>query len=313
MQALDVGTIFKSLQEELKWRWHAGRQGGEYVFDAGVVAQALQNADLVGYLNFIHPHQISVLGKMEETYFKADDGDEHVRLYEGFYSRRPPAIVLAEGIEPTDHLIHLCEKYTIPLLITDVPASYVIDVLHTYLLRYFAQKLSVHGVFMDILGVGVLIQGEAGIGKSELGLDLISRGHRLVADDVVDFSLIRPGVIDGECPELLENLLEVRGIGLLNVRTIFGERAMRKTMQLQLIVKLLRRDLWEQCFERLPVEPLTQNILGLSVREIVIPVQAGRNIAVLVEAAVRNTMLQMQGVDAYQEFVFRQKLAMQKN
>ncbi|MGL4668851.1 MAG: HPr(Ser) kinase/phosphatase [Saezia sp.] len=309
---LDVNTIFEALQEKLQWQWHSGRDGGGREFDANIVCQALSNIDLVGYLNFIHPHQIPVLGALEVSYFRDKTEETHVQLYDCFYSIRPPAVVLADGQEPLERLVDLCEKYTIPLFVTQESAAYVIEVLRAYLSRSFALRNSMHGVFMDIFGVGVLIQGESGIGKSELGLDLVSRGHGLIADDVVDFALIGSGVIEGQCPALIENLLEVRGVGLLNIKTIFGEKAVRQKMPLQLIVRLLKREIWEQDFERLPTDALTQDIFGVGVREVVIPVQAGRNIAVLVEAAVRNTMLQMQGIDSYQEFLKRQKEAMQK-
>ena len=167
-----------------------------------------------------------------------------------------------------------------------------------------------HGVFMDILGLGVLITGESGLGKSELGLELISRGNGLVADDAVDLFRINQTTIEGRCPELLENLLEVRGIGLLDIRGIFGETAVRRKMRLKLIVHLVRKESFERDYERLPTEPLTQDVLGIPVRKVVIQVVAGRNIAVLVEAAVRNTILQMRGIDTYQDFMERQRRAM---
>jgi serine kinase of HPr protein (carbohydrate metabolism regulator) len=148
-----------------------------------------------------------------------------------------------------------------------------------------------HGVFMDILGMGVLITGESGLGKSELGLELISRGNGLVADDAVDLYRINQTAIEARCPDLLQNLLEVRGIGLLDIRAIFGETAVRRKMRLKLIVHLVRRETLERDYERMPSEPLVQDVLGISVRKVVIQVVAGRNIAVLVEAAVRNISL----------------------
>ena len=170
-----------------------------------------------------------------------------------------------------------------------------------------------HGVFMDILGLGVMITGESGLGKSELGLELISRGNGLVADDAVDLYRINQTTIEGRCPELLQNLLEVRGIGLLDIRAIFGETAVRRKMRLKLIVHLVRRETMEREYERLPYEPLTQDMLGVPVRKVVIPVVAGRNIAVLVEAAVRNTILQLRGIDTYQEFIERHQQAMDQS
>jgi HPr kinase/phosphorylase len=151
---------------------------------------------------------------------------------------------------------------------------------------------------MDILGLGVLITGESGLGKSELGLELISRGHGLVADDAVDLYRVSQTALDGRCPDLLLNLLEVRGIGLLDIKAIFGETAVRRKMRLRLIVHLVRK------------ETMERDILGIPVRKVVIAVDAGRNLAVLVEAAVRNTVLQLRGIDTYQEFIKRHQSAM---
>ncbi|WP_288254483.1 HPr(Ser) kinase/phosphatase, partial [uncultured Hydrogenophaga sp.] len=196
---------------------------------------------------------------------------------------------------------------------THESAAFVIDVLRAYLSRHFADRATMHGVFMDILGMGVLITGESGLGKSELGLELISRGHGLVADDAVDLYRINQTSVEGRCPELLQNLLEVRGIGLLDIKAIFGETAVRRKMRLQLIVHLVRRETMERDYERMPYEPLYQDVLGVPVRKAVIQVVAGRNIAVLVEAAVRNTILQLRGIDTYQEFVQRHRAAMSRD
>jgi HPr kinase/phosphorylase len=170
--------------------------------------------------------------------------------------------------------------------------------------------VTMHGVFMDVLGVGVLITGESGLGKSELGLELISRSHGLVADDAVEFARIAPNMIEGRCPPLLKNLLEVRGLGLLDIRTIFGETAVRRKMRLKLIVHLVRRGTLDENYERLPIDPATQDVLGLPIRKVVIPVAAGRNLAVLLEAAVRNTILQLRGIDTLAEFIERQRKEM---
>ena len=155
-----------------------------------------------------------------------------------------------------------------------------------------------------------MITGESGLGKSELGLELISRGHGLVADDAVDLFRINQTTIQGKCPDLLQNLLEVRGIGLLDIRAIFGETAVRRRMRLRLIVHLVRRETMERDYERMPSVMLTQDVIGIPIRKVIIQVVAGRNIAVLVEAAVRNTILQLRGIDTYEEFAQRQRKAM---
>jgi HPr kinase/phosphorylase len=168
-----------------------------------------------------------------------------------------------------------------------------------------APRVTMHGVFLDILGLGVLITGDSGLGKSELGLELISRGHGLVADDAVDFARLGPDYVEGRCPKILRDLLEVRGLGLLDIRTIFGETAVRRKMKLRLIVQLVRRSDGE--FERLPIDAQFIDVLGLPVRTVKIQVAAGRNLAVLVEAAVRNTILQLRGIDTLNEFMVRQR------
>ena len=205
-----------------------------------------------------------------------------------------------------------CDRAELPLFVTAESAGHVIDVVRGYLAQLFAERTTRHGVFMDILGLGVLLTGESGLGKSELGLELISRGHGLVADDAVDIYRISETALEGRCPELLANLLEVRGIGLLDIKAIFGETAVRRKMRLKLIVHLVRQSTMEREFERLPYEPLYDEVLGIPVRKVVIAVDAGRNLAVLVEAAVRNTVLQLRGIDTYQEFVARHQQAMER-
>src|SRR5436853_1907492 len=169
----------------------------------------------------------------------------------------------------------MCERAQIPMFATHEPSAFVVDVLRAYLSKHFAERTSMHGVFMDILGLGVLITGESGLGKSELGLELISRSHGLVADDAVEFARIAPNMIEGRCPPLLQNLLEVRGLGLLDIKTIFGETAVRRKMRLKLIVHLVRRSTREENYERLPLHSQSEEVLGLPIRKVVIPVEAG--------------------------------------
>jgi HPr kinase/phosphorylase len=222
----------------------------------------------------------------------------------------PPMIIVADNQVPPSRLVAMCDRAEIPLFVTVESAGHVIDVVRAYLGQLFAERTTRHGVFMDILGLGVLLTGESGLGKSELGLELISRGHGLVADDAVDLYRISQTALEGRCPALLLNLLEVRGIGLLDIKAIFGETAVRRKMRLNLLVQLVRKDTMEREFERLPYEPLFEDILGVPVRKAVIAVDAGRNLAVLVEAAVRNTVLQLRGIDTYGEFVRRHQQAM---
>jgi HPr kinase/phosphorylase len=266
----------------------------------------------VGYLNYIHPYRVQILGAREVAYLSEGSPEDCARRINRIITLEPPALVVADGQTPPDMLIALCERGNLPMFATPESAAFVIDVLRAYLSKHFADRTSMHGVFMDILGLGVLITGESGLGKSELGLELISRGHGLVADDAVDLFRINQTTIEGRCPELLRNLLEVRGIGLLDIKAIFGETAVRRKMRLKLIVHLVRRETLERDYDRIPYEPLMQDILGIAVRKVVIQVEAGRNLAVLVEAAVRNAILQLRGIDTYQEFVERHRRAMEQ-
>jgi HPr kinase/phosphorylase len=309
---VSADVLFEDHREALKWQWVAGLGASERRFDEVAIREARSGADLVGYLNYIHPYRVQVFGEREVAYLTSANDDDNRRWGTRIVTLAPPVLVVADGQTAPDALLAMCERAQIPMFSTTESAAFVIDVLRAYLSRHFADRASMHGVFMDILGMGVLITGESGLGKSELGLELISRGHGLVADDAVDLYRINQTSIEGRCPELLQNLLEVRGIGLLDIKAIFGETAVRRKMRLSLIVHLVRKETMERDYERMPHEPLYQDVLGVPVRKAVIQVVAGRNIAVLVEAAVRNTILQLRGIDTYQEFVSRHRAAMSR-
>lgn len=312
-KAIATDRLFDDLQSTLHWQRLSGEAGSERRFDEEAVRLASSGADLVGHLNYIHPYRIQVLGAREIDYItqgKTADCDRRVRR---IMALEPPALVLAEGQTPPPALLDICHEGGIPLFATQAASASVIDVLRAYLSKHFADRTTMHGVFMDILGVGVLITGESGLGKSELGLELITRGGGLVADDAVDLYRINQTTIEGKCPELLQNLLEVRGLGLLDIRTIFGESAVRRKMRLKLIVHLVRAQTFERDYERLPQEPLVQDVLGVNVRKVVVQVVAGRNMAVLVEVAVRNFILQARGIDTYAEFLERHRQAMARD
>ena len=310
--AISADVLFEDHRAVLRWQWMAGLEASERRFDEIAVRAARSGADLVGYLNYIHPYRVQILGEREVAYLTNGSPEDCARRVARIVTLEPPVLVLCDGQTAPDALLSMCERAQIPMFATHESAAFVIDVLRAYLSRHFADRTTMHGVFMDILGLGVLITGESGLGKSELGLELISRGNGLVADDAVDLFRINQTTIEGRCPELLRNLLEVRGIGLLDIRAIFGETAVRRHMRLRLIVHLVRRETLERDYERLPYEPLTQEVLGVPIQKVVIQVVAGRNIAVLVEAAVRNHILQLRGIDTYQEFVDRHRRAMEK-
>jgi len=309
---ISAEALFEEHRPALRWEWIAGHAHPERRFDEAAVRNAQSAADLVGYLNYIHPYRVQLVGRREVAYLQDSSLEDQERRIQRIVTLEPPVVIVADAQSPPDRLVALCDRADIPLFVTDESAGHVIDVMRGYLSQLFAERTTRHGVFMDILGVGVMLTGESGLGKSELGLELISRGHGLVADDAVDLYRISQTAIEGRCPELLLNLLEVRGIGLLDIKSIFGETAVRRKMRLKLIVHLVRKETLERDFERLPYEPLNEDILNVPVRKVVIAVDAGRNLAVLVEAAVRSTILQLRGIDTYREFIERHQKAMQK-
>jgi HPr kinase/phosphorylase len=310
---ISAEALFEAHRTQLKWQWIAGHAHPERRFDEVAVRDAQSAADLVGYLNYLHPYRLQIVGKREVNYLATADVEDQARRISRIVTLEPPVLVVADGMTPPDQLVAMCERADIPLFVTQESAGFVIDVVRSDLALHFAERTTRHGVFMDILGLGVLLTGESGLGKSELGLELISRGNGLVADDAVDLYRVSQTAIEGRCPELLMNLLEVRGIGLLDIKAIFGETAVRRKMRLKLIVHLVRKETMERDFERLPYEPLYEDVLGLPVRKVVIAVDAGRNLAVLVEAAVRNTILQLRGIDTYKEFIERHQRAMARD
>ncbi|MBX3590743.1 MAG: HPr kinase/phosphorylase [Burkholderiaceae bacterium] len=301
--SVTVRTLFEQNREQLQLRWLTGEAGA----DRDAAPGSTEPADLVGYLNLIHPNRIHVFGHAEFAYTRRIGATRCAALNEDLVAGHPPAVIVADGLDPPADLLERASAKGLPMLGTPLPAARIIEFLRVYLTKAIAKTCSMHGVLMDVLGMGVLISGESGLGKSELALELISRGHGLVADDVVELARIAPHAIEGRCPPLLRDLLEVRGLGLLDIRTIFGETAVRRKMTLKLIVHLVRRSTMDDAYQRLPLEALTEDVLGLAIPKVVIPVAAGRNLAVLTEAAVRSTVLQLRGFDTTGEFLARQR------
>lgn len=303
MKELSVTQLFDEHKDRLTLNW-VGSVGCNR--SIRLVEKDAYGSDIVGHLNIIHPDRLQVVGAAEQKWALRTRAQRRQSVFEDLCQAAPPAIIVADNLPVLDELREACEKTGTPLFASPKSCSAVIDQLRHYLARKLADSTSLHGVFMDVLGMGVMITGDSGSGKSELALELISRGHGLVADDAVELTRVAPDVIEGRCPNILRDFLEVRGLGLLNIRTIFGETASRRKMRLKLIVHLHRQQPGVDT-PRLPFEAQTQEILGVDIRKVNIPVAAGRNLAVLLEAAVRNTILQLRGIDSMQEFIARQQ------
>ncbi len=307
MSQVNVAQLHEDNRDALSLAWVAGRESGSAVRGESAAAAAL-----IGHLNLTHPNSVQVIGAYEAELAANYDAAKRADYAARLIGANPSALVFADGVQPPPELLEAAGRAHTPVFTTPVAAARVIEKLSRYLAKKLADRVERHGVLMDVLGVGVLITGESGMGKSELGLELISRGHGLVADDVVEISRIAPTTLEGRCPPMLKDFIEVRGLGLINIRAIYGETALRPKMKLKLVAHLEKpsRAGTRDGIERLPLSELAEEILGVTVRKVVIPVVAGRNLAVLVEAAVRSYILQLRGIDSAAEFIARQRRAM---
>ena len=302
---VSVERIFAENQARLGLTWVAGRHGGSGVLTGEATLRP--TVGQVGHMNFIHPFRIQILGAAELAYLRALPESEFQSSMNRLFTSELLAIVVANGEEVPHHFAEKCDAHHVALFTSPQPSPHLVDVIRLYLSRVLAESTTLHGVFLDVLEMGVLVTGASAIGKSELALELISRGNGLIADDIVEFYRISPDTIEGRCPSVLRDFLEVRGIGILNIRTIFGETAVRPRKLLRLMVHL--EDHSNETFselDRLQVNATYQEILGVPIRKVTIPVAAGRNLAVLVEAAVRNFVLNQRGIDSTKEFIDRQ-------
>lgn len=305
MPQVSIARLFEDNRDKLQLTWVAGRDGGTKDLNSELTKDSSKG--LIGHLNFIHPNLIQVLGASEVAYLNGLKPDVCARTLNQIATRELACFIVAGIEQAPEPLLAIAESTQTPLFVSPVPSVELMWLLRPYLARLLAESSTVHGVCLDVLGMGVLITGDSGVGKSELALELISRGSGLVADDVVELYRVGPETIEARCPALLRDYLEVRGLGVLNIRTIFGEAALRPRKNLKLIVHLQRPAGSESApLERLPLNAGSQDLMGVNISKVTIPVAAGRNLAVLTEAAVRNHVLQLRGIDSTEEFIARQ-------
>ncbi|MTW20241.1 HPr(Ser) kinase/phosphatase [Allochromatium palmeri] len=269
---------------------------------------------LIGSLNLIHPNRLQVVGLPEQRYLAGLGATAYGETLDTLFADQPAAVIFSNGLTPPpDFRERACATRT-PLLGSALSDQELINHLRYFFTQALAERQTIHGVFIEVLGMGVLLTGAPAVGKSELALDLITRGHRLIADDAPRFARIAPEVIEGRCPEMLRDFLEVRGLGILNIRAMFGESAVLRDKTLNLVIDLqpLARPQLE-CIDRLAGSLSTLNVLGVAIPRIIMPVAPGRNLAILVEAAVRQQILRFRGYDAGLDFINRQACAISQD
>jgi HPr kinase/phosphorylase len=308
---LRARELFEELGERLVLRWLAGQAGGDRVLERG--EHLSRRPSLAGYLNVIHPNKVQIVGSAELAWLDGLDARTRWEILQKVMESRPLAMVITQDQSCPADLRDAADESGTPLWVSPKRGYELLNLLQYHLARALAPRVTMHGVFMEIYSVGVLITGDSGLGKSELALELISRGHRLVADDAPEFTQIAPDVLDGTCPELLQDLLEVRGLGVMNIRQMFGDTAVKKNKYLRLIVNLVRApEPSTEAMARITGESKARQVLDLEVPVIELPVAAGRNLAVLTEAAVRLHLLRSKGQDPAAAFLARHSSFLQQ-
>lgn len=309
---ITVKDLLDALQVRLRLRLLAGEKGtGNTIFGVDI-----EKSDpiIAGPLNYIHPSPVQIIGPKEKKYLTSLNAEDQRAALKRLFAAEPAAIILSNRLKPLKALETLSNQHQVPLLASSLKDAQVLDNLQYYSARFFARKTNLHGVFLEVLGMGVLLTGHSAVGKSELALELIIRGHRLIADDVTEFRRIAPDIVSGSCPPLLREFLEVRGLGILNIPAMFGDSATKRSKYLHLIVHLKRMKLQEIAdMERLRGAGRYRSVLGVDIPEITVPVAPGRNLAILVETAVRNHILKLKGYDAAELFIQRQQQAIEEN
>ena len=255
---------------------------------------------LAGFFEFFDPDDIQVIGKAENSYLQSLTREERLFTLERLLSMKLPILVLANGVEADEDYIFLCKKYKTPLLRTNDYTSNFASALSASLNVHLGERCTIHGVLVEVYGEGILLKGDSGVGKSEAAIELLKRGHRLVADDAVDIKKVSNKTLVGSAPELIRYFMELRGIGIIDVRRIFGTGAVKPTEKIDLIINLRR---WEEgkAYDRMGEEQNYEEILGLSVPSLEVPIRPGRNLAVIIEVAAMNNRNKKMGYNAAKE------------
>ena len=306
--ALKIRDFLDQYQQALKLQFTSRPVGLDR--EIQLSRQAADTFDAADYFNVIRTSSVVLVGYQESRYFATLSLEQQTALFRTLFHGPVCVIVCSQGNALPAAMVELCESREIPVLQSALSDSELLDDTRHLLAQALAESCNEHGVYLAVYGLGVFITGKAAVGKSELALALISRGHRLIADDVTRFSRVSPDVVEGRSPQLLADFLEVRGLGIVNIRAMFGAIALKREMPLNLIINLVALEPDNKAvFDRLGDERNTREILGLSFPEITLPVAPGRNLAVLVEAAARTHLLQDNDYNAAQDLIARQNRA----
>ena len=310
--SLDVREFFHRYQQKLQLSFSTAEVGLDREIKVSRLAR--DTFEAVDYFNVIRTSSVVVVGYQEARFINTLTADEQKKLLRTLFQGPVTTIIMSQNNRMPETMIRQCEDHQIPVFQSALSDSELLDNSRYLLSHLLAEHIDEHGVYIEVYSLGIFLTGESGVGKSELALALIARGHRLISDDVTRFLRLSPDLVDGHSPGLLSDFMEVRGLGIVNIRAMFGANVLKKSKALRLIVKMvqLTNDNSTQ-FDRIGDSTQTRNILGLEIPEITLPVAPGRNLAVLVEAAARNHLLNLNGYNAAEDFINRQNQAIREN
>ncbi|ALC84506.1 serine kinase [Bacillus sp. FJAT-22090] len=292
----------KDVKEKFNLTLISGEEGmGRHIALSDISRPGIE---IAGYFTHYPSNRIQLLGKTEVSFFQLLEPNEKEERMRKLCAPDTPVIIVSHGMEVPEELIVASNKNSVPVLTTSMATTRFSSILTNFLESMLAPTTAVHGVLVDIYGVGVLITGKSGVGKSETALELVKRGHRLVADDCVEIRQESEDTLVGSAPKLIEHLLEIRGIGIIDIMTMFGASAIRTYKRITLVIEL---DLWdaEKTYERLGLEEDKMEIFDTAITKLTVPVRPGRNLAVIIEVAAMNHRLKRMGVNAAEDFAKR--------
>lgn len=287
-------------QFDLQIAWKSTDYDKIQITVADVARPGLQ---IAGYFDHFEPMRLQIIGNVESSYLDKMSPAERTRCYDKLFSYKIPALIAARGLEPSAEVLEMAKKHNITILLWPGATSSIVSAIIAYLTRELAPRVTRHGVLMEIYGEGVLLMGESGIGKSETAVELIKRGHRLVADDAVEIKRVRANSLVGSAPSLIRNYIELRGIGIINVLNLFGAGSTKDSTKIDLVVNIMPWDAeMEASRDRLGLEDHYYELLGVRLPLNTIPVRPGRNLAVILEVAAMNNRQRRMGHNAALEF-----------
>ena len=258
--------------------------------------------ELNGFCDYFDPARITILGRSEMAMLNAWGEERKAQAVESFFSLRPPTVIVARGIQPCPTMLEAAERYDIPLLSSQDSTSSLVAGLVSYLNVELAPRVTRHGVLVEVYGEGILLVGDSGVGKSETAIELIKRGHRLIADDAVEIRRVSSKSLVGRAPENIRHFIELRGVGIINARRIFGMGAIKMSEKIDMCINL---EIWDatKLYDRMGIDSEYTEILGIRVPVMTIPVKPGRNLAVIIEVAAMNNRQKKMGYNAAQELL----------